>query len=249
VSVSLKAIRKMTNKSEFKREVGQVVGGDAQSNTAQAHIDLHVHQSASAAPISERQRHALARKIFEIHEKTGIDTLMVYRRIMSRFDFESMDVMPSRTFSKAMSYLDGWLRNGTAAPPDRATPPSTLKNRKQEEISPKRSSAFHGVQPATSAPCEPIVTPTRAMAAPMGRFSLLSFVAGIMVMAIGVAGYATMHGPAVAVAGVESARCEYDGHPYSVGSVLTQAGMKEVCVASQANTAAWKVLAPPSRPR
>jgi hypothetical protein len=33
----------MRTKYEFKKEVGQVVGGDSKTNTAQTHVDLHMH--------------------------------------------------------------------------------------------------------------------------------------------------------------------------------------------------------------
>ncbi|MCS6473385.1 hypothetical protein NX871_26065 [Burkholderia thailandensis] len=102
---------------KFSGDIGQVAGGDVKSNSAQTNVNLHFHGSdlKSAVPkfISDRQRNAIARKAFEIQAKTGTDKLMVYRRLMTVFDFERMDEMPRNVYERVIKYLDSWIRNGT----------------------------------------------------------------------------------------------------------------------------------------
>ncbi len=74
---------------------------------------MYIHNEPKPRYISDRQRSAIARKAYQIRAKTQTDKLMVYRRLMTVFKFPNMDEMPRDVFQRAISYLEGWLRNGT----------------------------------------------------------------------------------------------------------------------------------------
>jgi len=244
----------MENQYEFKCEVGQVVGGSSHSNTAQTYVDVHVHHRDGMATISKRQRSAIESKVHQIQQKTGIDEQMVYRRLMSWFDFESMDEIPARKFSKVMSYLDHWLVNGTVTSPGIDNHRSDQHVRRSKRHSLNLESEHFSEIPAvyTSRESVPPTAPKGAVEAmhksPWALLGLATLIVVILASCVG----AVMHiltDKASVSATTEHASCQYGDHLYSIGSVLNQAGVTKTCIRNQVLTAEWQALALPNEIR
>lgn len=230
---------------KFSGEVGQVAGRDVKSSNAQAHVNIHLHSGAESKQyISERQRRAIGAKVFELEAKTGVEKLMVYRRLMTRFKFQSMDQMPRDLFERVMRYLDGWIRNGSA---DQANAPASAR----AEV---ESSTL--AVPKSAVPVEPELERAAVQAAPMLSMPaptpaaqpkkqspwLAVLIAVAATISAGAALYAVVHRPTVPVKSETVAtplHCEYGGDRYSVGSVAMQAGVRRQCVAVDDGTA-WQ---------
>ncbi|RQR31565.1 alpha/beta hydrolase [Burkholderia sp. Bp9142] len=241
---------------KFSGDVGQVAGGDVKSNSAQANVNFHFHSEKQVPVvtkfISDRQRNAIARKAFEIEEKTGTDKLMVYRRLMTVFDFERMDEMPRNVYERAIKYLNGWIRNGTLA--QTPTAPAQQEAKEPEPaapqpVAPSDLPAENPVPPAVTATTpEPAPSPSPVPApTPVHQQSkrspwLAVAVAATAAGAIAVALYVVTHrsdAPAQAPATEPPGHCEYGGDRYSPGSVVMQAGVRRQCVAVDGG-AAWQ---------
>ncbi|MBO7758241.1 alpha/beta hydrolase [Burkholderia pseudomallei] len=248
---------------KFSGDVGQVAGGDVKSNSAQANVNFHFHSEKPASVatkfISDRQRNAIARKAFEIEEKTGTDKLMVYRRLMTVFDFERMDEMPRNVYERAIKYLDGWIRNGTLA--QTPTVPAQQEAKEPEPAAPQP------VAPS-DLPTESPVPPAVAAMAPVPASSVSTGLGSApaypqskrspwmaVVVAVAAAGaiaaalYGVVHRtdpPAQALVTEPPRHCEYGGDRYSPGSVVMQAGVRRQCVAVDGG-AAWQKADPARR--
>ncbi|MFP3507210.1 alpha/beta hydrolase [Burkholderia sp. SIMBA_062] len=256
---------------KFSGDVGQVAGGDVKSNSAQTNVNVHFHGSESKplVPkfISDKQRNAIARKAFEIEEKTGTDKLMVYRRLMTVFDFERMDEMPRNVYERAIKYLDGWIRNGTlgqapTAPGHREDKAATAAS--SQSVVPSESRQELPVPPAVTASArapEPsrvdvaAQAPTSALApSPAPRpapvptqqqhrwvWPAVSIVAtaAAVIAAVQYVGAHQPNTPSQAQAAEPAQHCEYGGDRYSPGSVVMQAGVRRQCVAVEGG-AAWQ---------
>ncbi|MBY8609955.1 alpha/beta hydrolase [Burkholderia arboris] len=242
---------------KFSGDVGQVAGGDVKSNSAQTNVNVHFHGGQSKPVvtkfISDKQRNAIARKAFEIQAKTGTDKLMVYRRLMSVFDFERMDEMPRSVYERATKYLDGWIRRGTlgqtpdtpaqpevTAPALTATPPIIRNEALAERPIPPIVSATP-VEPALAAESAPA---TASAPAQLERKRLLwvavSIAAAVMVAASFYVVASGREVPAQLPAVELPQHCEYGGDRYSPGGVVMQAGIRQQCVADGERGARWE---------
>ncbi|ORC46262.1 hypothetical protein B2G74_27570 [Burkholderia sp. A27] len=227
---------------KFTGDIGQVAGRDVKSNSAQSSVNVHIHNGPKTKYISDRQRRAIAHRVYQIEAKTGTDKLMVYRRLMAVFKFSSMDEMPHDLYERATSYLDTWLRNGTTDQPSvkaktqrPAQPTETRTYDATENLTaiaaPDRSSLSH--QPVTVAPAKPTVS-WRAVAVACGVIAAAAAVTYIVMERS--AASAQLPDPPVA------AQCEYGGHHYSIGSVVLQAGLRQQCVTTDQHDATWEKL-------
>ncbi|WP_334070398.1 alpha/beta hydrolase [Burkholderia cepacia] len=250
---------------KFSGDVGQVAGGDVKSNSAQTNVNVHFHGGDSKPAvtkfISDRQRNAIARKAFEIEEKTGTDKLMVYRRLMTVFDFERMDEMPRAAYERAIKYLDGWIRRGTLGQtPDGPTQPevkaptltaspSTARIEPAAERPTSQIVAETLPEPARAA--EPALAPVRepapvAASAPVQQerrrspWVAVSIVAAMLVAAALYVVVPHHEVPAQLQAVEPSQHCEYGGNRYSPGGVVMQAGIRQQCVADGERGARWE---------
>ncbi|APD36814.1 alpha/beta hydrolase [Burkholderia pseudomallei] len=232
---------------KFSGDVGQVAGRDVKSSSAQASVNLHFHSGESKPVvtkyISDKQRNVIARKAFEIQDRTGTDKLMVYRRLMTVFDFERMEEMPRNVYGRAIKYLDSWMRNGAlgqapAAPVQQEVkaptpePQSVIPSESQDE------------RPAPQVVATPAVEPEPAPALRRGRKSPWAAVsiAVTATMAVAAALYVVAYRPDAPVqtqAAGTSLHCEYAGNRYSLGSVVMQAGVRRQC-ATAGDDAAWQ---------
>ncbi|KGC64816.1 hypothetical protein [Burkholderia pseudomallei] len=230
---------------KFSGEVGQVAGGDVKASNAQANVNIHLHSGAESKQyISERQRRAIGAKVFELEAKTGVEKLMVYRRLRTVFKFSSMDEMPRDLFERVMRYLDGWIRNGSADQSPRASVQSELNERKHaapQSLAPAESQADHAVRQAdATAPIEPEFT----LAQQQKKQSpwLAVSIAVTVTIAVVATMYVVMQRPDKSaqnqVAAI-SPHCEYGGNRYSPGSVVMQAGVRRQC-ATTGDGAAWQ---------
>ncbi|RQQ73118.1 alpha/beta hydrolase [Burkholderia stagnalis] len=255
---------------KFSGDVGQVAGGDVKSNSAQTNVNVHFHGGESKAAvtkfISERQRNAIARKAFEIQEKTGTDKLMVYRRLMTVFNFERMDEMPRNVYERAIKYLEGWIRNGTLGQAPAASAQQEEKGvmpAASQPVVPSKPQGEHPVHLAGATPDRalelalPTVAeqvPVRGPApsplpspspAPVQQHKRSMWLAGAVVsaaMVIAAVLYVEAHRPdalAQTQAVEPPQHCEYGGDRYSPGSVVMQAGVRRQCVAADGG-AAWQ---------
>ncbi|WP_081066239.1 alpha/beta hydrolase [Burkholderia cepacia] len=241
---------------KFSGDVGQVAGGDVNSNSAQTNVNLHFHGSepkpVATTFISDKQRNAIARKAFEIEAKTGTDKLMVYRRLMTVFDFERMDKMPRAAYERAIKYLDGWIRNGTLGQTSGA--PAQQDAKEPEAVAPlpvtpselpvERSvhPAFAATTPAPTPSPSPVPAPASGYQQSTRSPWLAVAVAATAAGAIAAALYVATHrsdAPAQAQAAELPRHCEYGGDRYSPGSVVMQAGVRRQCVAVDGG-AAWQ---------
>ncbi|HDR9506581.1 alpha/beta hydrolase [Burkholderia cepacia] len=228
---------------KFSGDVGQVAGGDVKSNSAQTNVNLHFHgaesKSAVTKFISDRQRNAIARKAFEIQEKTGTDKLMVYRRLMTVFDFERMDEMPRTVYERAIKYLDGWIRNGTlgqapGAPAQRedqepAPDAPELAVHSESQLERRTPSAVTATAPAQH----------RSKRSPWLAVSIAA-IAAMAVAAVLTVVAPRPDAPAQTQAAEPPQHCEYDGNRYSPGGVVMQAGIRQQCVADAERGARWE---------
>jgi hypothetical protein len=254
----------MTHK--FNGDVGQVAGRDVKSTSAQANVNVHFH-GAELKPvamryISDKQRNAIARKAFEIEAKTGTDKLMVYRRLMSVFDFERMDEMPRNVYERAIKYLDSWIRNGTLAQAPRAPAQQDAKAPATTAATPERvvSGAAPDecvaplpeppvapaptAQPAPTRVAEPPITPSSASVQPTTKRTVW-IVGALVVTAVMVVAVVRNAAPDRSVAPAtsyasESPRCEYGGSRYSLGGVVVQAGIRKECIADGEGGVRWE---------
>jgi hypothetical protein len=234
----------MKTKYEFEREVGQVAGGNIKSNTVQAHVDLHIHHGVDPTPVSDRQRNAIARKAFEIESKTGTDKLMVYRRLMSVFNFESVETLPREKYARVMSYLDGWLRNGMAGQASAARQPQRPASHGLDAPRYRQAPA-----PAPAAMVaelrQPMFIQSSVLNPGAKKLPWRAVLAGALALSGLVAGAYAMGGRLVAPEPVAMPtvprvlQCEYGGARYTVGSIVMQAGTRQQCVAAGEH-AAWE---------
>ncbi|MDN7492509.1 alpha/beta hydrolase [Burkholderia sp. AU45274] len=241
---------------KFSGDVGQVAGGDVKSNSAQTNVNVHFHSSepkpVATKFISDKQRNAIARKAFEIEAKTGTDKLMVYRRLMTVFDFERMDEMPRAAYERAIKYLDGWIRNGILGQTSGAPAQQEVKDPEPAAplpVAPSELPVEHPVPPAVAATTPvPAPSPSPVPApAPVHQESKRSSWLAVAVTvtaagAIAAALYVVTHrsdAPAQAPAAELPRHCEYGGDRYSPGSVVMQAGIRRQCVAVD-DGAAWQ---------
>ncbi|WP_175908435.1 MULTISPECIES: alpha/beta hydrolase [unclassified Burkholderia] len=230
---------------KFSGDVGQVAGGDVKSNSAQTNVNVHFHGSGPKPIvtqfISDRQRNAIARKAFEIQAKTGTDKLMVYRRLMTVFEFERMDEMPRNVYERAIKYLDGWIRNGTLG-----QTPGAPASKEVKEPAPAVPQPV-----APSDPVPPVVATTPAEPAPpvvpaqpqKKRSPWFAVSIGVTAaMAIAVMYVVVPHSDASAqTQAAELPRhCEYGGNRYSPGGVVMQAGIRQQCVTDGERGARWE---------
>ncbi|WP_081072507.1 alpha/beta hydrolase [Burkholderia cepacia] len=242
---------------KFSGDVGQVAGGDVKSNSAQTNVNLHFHGSepkpVATKFISDKQRNAIARKAFEIEAKTGTDKLMVYRRLMTVFDFERMDEMPRAAYERAIKYLDGWIRNGTLG----QTPGAPAQQEAKEPdpaaplpVAPSELPAEHPGPPAvaatTPAPApapSPVPAPAsvyqQSMRSPWLAVAVTVTAAGVIATALYVATHRS-EAPAHAQATESPHHCEYGGNRYTLGGVVMQAGIRQRCVADADHGARWE---------
>ncbi len=231
---------------KFNGEVGQVAGRDVKSSNAQANVNIHLHNGVESKQyISDRQRRAIAVKVFELEERTGVEKLIVYRRLMTCFKFQSMDALPRDLFERVMRYLDGWLRNGTAD--QAAARPAQAEGGESSPAAPLPSSPTHqhtgftAVAPATvRAPFAPMPNPTRhtswlpiflTVTASMGVFAAAAWVA---------------HRPSHETQPqtvTPPPHCEYAGTRYTIGSIVRQEGLRQRCEATLDHPAEWQPLA------
>lgn len=234
---------------KFNGNIGQVAGRDVKTNSAQSNVSVHIHNEPKPRCISDRQRSAIARKAYQIQAKTQTDKLMVYRRLMTVFKFPNMDEMPRDVYSRAMSYLEVWLRNGMTEPasinatsrnPVRTAemPRHDVTEGASNAAAPKRSVALD--LPIITRPA-PTIAPAPARQMPWRSIVIASGVIATLAVATYVVverSTASEQLPAAPVA----TRCEYGGHHYSIGSVVLQAGIRQQCVATGENAATWEKL-------
>lgn len=233
---------------KFSGDVGQVAGHDVKSNSAQSNVNFHFH-GGEAKPvvtrfISDRQRNVIARKAFEIQGRTGTDKLMVYRRLMTVFDFERMDEMPRNVYGRAIKYLDSWIRNGTLGQAPAAPVQQDVKEPTPAETQPIVPSASQEERPALEVVATPLADPEPVPAQHQG-WKLPRAVVSVAVTAA-IVGVAVLYfaayrpdAPAPTQAAGTPLHCEYAGSRYSLGSVVMQAGVRRQC-ASVADGAAWQ---------
>lgn len=235
---------------KFTGEVGQVAGRDVKSSNAQANVNIHLHNGTESKQyISDRQRRAIAAKVFELEERTGVEKLIVYRRLMTRFKFQSMDELPRDVFERVMRYLDGWLRNGTAD--QAAVPPAQTEG--GESTVAASSSMPQPSQQLSFAAAEP--SAAHAVLALSPRHTkqtlwlpiLLAVTASIGVFAmVAAVAHRPSHDTQLQKVG-PSPHCEYAGDRYTIGSIVRQEGLRQRCEATGNNPAEWQPLAPGSR--
>ncbi|MDY7792179.1 alpha/beta hydrolase [Burkholderia ubonensis] len=249
---------------KFSGEVGQVAGRDVKTSNAQANVSIHLHgEIAAKQHISVKQRRAIGAKVYELEAKTGVEKLMVYRRLMAVFDFPNMEQMPRDVFDRAMRYLDSWVRNGTTGPtPSTDTQPESKERLAQSSVphvvsEPKQPrTVTNDVAPAAIAAFTEQVVSAPPSAAPVTSAKErkpLSWLA-VSGVFVGAAVAATLlYGitirptevTQVAVSNT-SAHCEYAGSRYSVGSVVMQAGVRQQC-ASTGDGIEWQRIEPSHR--
>ncbi|WP_028206600.1 hypothetical protein [Paraburkholderia nodosa] len=231
---------------KFTGEVGQVAGRDVKSSNAQANVNIHLHSGEeSKRYISDRQRRAIAAKVFELEERTGVEKLIVYRRLMTCFKFQSMDELPRDLFERVMRYLDGWLRNGTA---DQAAPPPALSEGGESipAVSSPIAPAHHqpgfaaSVPAAAHSPFAPLPKHTMqipwlpiclAVIASMGVFAAVAWVV-----------HRSSHETQPQTV-TPTPHCEYAGTRYTIGSIVRQEGLRQRCAATGNHPAEWQPLA------
>ncbi|MFP4894513.1 alpha/beta hydrolase [Paraburkholderia sp. EG304] len=231
---------------KFSGEVGQVAGRDVKSSNAQANVNIHLHNGAeSRRYISDRQRRAIAAKVFELEAQTGVEKLIVYRRLMTRFKFQSMDEMPRDLFERVVRYLDGWLRNGTAdqAAASHADPAS------KEGIPAAPSQVAPIEQQASGAALAPLVMEAELVHAPRQKkqtpwLAISLTVAGTvsLLAVLSVVAHRPRHDTQLQTA-APPPHCEYAGNRYTLGSIVKQEGLRQRCEATGDNPAEWQPLA------
>ncbi|AOJ11686.1 hypothetical protein [Burkholderia mayonis] len=242
---------------KFSGDVGQVAGHDVKSNSAQASVNLHFHSGESkpvvTKVISDRQRNVIARKAFEIQGKTGTDKLMVYRRLMTVFNFKKMDDMPRDVYERALKYLDGWIRNGTmlqvpvALKQTDVTSPSSIETSKPSIPAVQRTPR-HPLDVVASA-----MPPTASHPTSKRQWTRYGVTApiclGLLVLAA-IFYFEIGRRPAteqVAATEATPLHCEYGGSRYTVGSIVMQAGKRARCIEAVGHGVEWQPLATSKR--
>jgi hypothetical protein len=216
---------------QFEGSIGQVAGRHIKSNNAQSSVNIYIQNETKLKYISNRQRSAIARKVDAVEAKTGTDRLMVDRRLMTVFRFGSMNELPRDVFPSAMAYLDGWIRNGTAAHTQddwqTLSPPGAgQRRRKRVEAHVSRSD-----------------TSFARLRAGVRWKTPVAVVAGSAFASI-VVHFAVAHSSSIATVSTEAraSRCEYGGLHYSIGSVVQQAGLRQVCASGVERRPLWQPL-------
>lgn len=244
--------RKKTMDQKFSGGVGQVAGRDVKNSNSQANVSIHLHNGENAKRyISDRQRRAIGAKVFELEAKTGVEKLIVYRRLMTRFKFQSMDEMPRDMFERVMRYLDGWIRNGTTEQlPTPATVAAPIRRVIEERIPdsmPQATSAEPSIMPKESAFSPASPSPAALPENQPNRFPWLTVcLAAIAITAIAGTLYVVMNRTtdyALNQSADASRHCEYGGTRYTVGSIVRQDGLRQRCEATPGHAAAWQPLA------
>lgn len=237
---------------KFEGSIGQVAGRDVKTNSAQSSVNVHIHNGPGDKYVSAKQRNAIARKAYEIEAKTQTDRLMVYRRLMTVFKFSSMDEMPRDVFPRAMSYLNGWLRNGTteqvAKVPHAAVVAATTPKEIADSVETLPSPPALMLRPDGPAG-DMHSAPTQVSGSRRGIPNRIR-IAAVVVIALSASGYFVVnHVRAVGQVEKQAAgtQCEYGGDRYSIGSVVLQAGLRQKCVALADHGAGWQPLTPSGR--
>lgn len=241
---------------KFSGEVGLVAGRDVKSSSAQASVNLHFHSGESKAVvtkfISDKQRNVIARKAFEIQDRTGTDKLMVYRRLMTVFDFKKMDEMPRDVHERALKYLDGWIRNGTMGQVPAASTRSDIKPLSGIEPSKPSELSIPEVPETQPLPANAMTSEALTTASHAGddrqrqRFRAFTAISvGALVCAAILYYQVDKRYTPTQSAVSESAplQCEYGGSRYTVGSIVMQAGMRARCAEAVGRGVEWQPLA------
>ncbi|WP_153075768.1 alpha/beta hydrolase [Paraburkholderia bonniea] len=230
---------------KFSGDIGQVAGRDVQSNNAQSTVSVHIHDGAKTRYITERQRKEIARKAFQIEAKTGVNKLMVYRRLLHVFNFSSMDTLPRDQYSRVTAYLDGWLRNrDIARPPDTPTRPAQTR----PELQSGRGAGLIRPNAEKLHESASTQTPSARSALPARKIPWRIVVAAGGVIAVATtAAYIAIGRPQATATASESVAnhaplCEYGGSHYSVGSFVMQAGVRQQCVSNTERIAEWQPI-------
>ncbi|MGI4816360.1 MAG: alpha/beta hydrolase [Janthinobacterium lividum] len=233
----------MKTKYQFERDVGQVAGGDIKTNTTRAHVYLHIHHGSDVSPITERQRNAITRKAVQIEAETGTEKQMVYRRLMNVFGCSNVETLPRGMYARVVSYLDGWLRYGSATPPPtasrvrgaaRAGSTADLIASRSSATAPSDREGETAVMQASSVGDAPHSKSNAT------RILLAVGAIGTIVAASSVATKWASH--AAELSAHHVAQCEYGGERYSAGSVLMQAGLRQQCAVAT-GIATWQPIA------
>ncbi|CAN7190609.1 alpha/beta hydrolase [Trinickia sp. LjRoot230] len=236
---------------KFEGEVGQVAGRDVKANSAQANVNIHVNSGMDPNAeglryISERQRAAIARRVFLLQEKTGVERLIVYRRLMTVFSFQSMDEMPHDLYKGVTRYLDTWIRDGTTER-TRSTP--TQREAKTQGDARQPNVSVPMDCPPSDAATSTVVQPASpsALSPEKGAFSIEKLSMVIGAITAGAVLYIATSGQLGIAAQAETPKppphCEYDGSRYSVGSVVRQDGIRQRCEETAEHAGRWNSLA------
>ncbi|ABX18536.1 alpha/beta hydrolase [Burkholderia multivorans] len=238
---------------KFDGEIGQVAGGDVKSNSAQTSVNVHFHggepKAAETEFINNKQRAAIAHRVFKIQKQTGTEALMVYRRLKTVFDYESIERMPRSKYKPAISYLDSWLRNGNLGNPPGSAALQKVKHPSPAAPTARRESPSPHVQfaspaAATFSPAAPMATAVpvqqNSRASRRGAMALVGI--AVIVAAATVYLYVERHPAGVRqqVEAAEPPQCEYGGNRYSLGGVVMQAGIRQRCVADADHGVRWE---------
>lgn len=231
---------------KFEGSIGQVAGRDVKSNSAQTNVNIHLHNGAeSKRYISERQRRAIGAKVFELEGKTGVEKLIVYRRLMTRFKFQSMDEMPRDLFERVMRYLDGWIRNGTAEQAPAPTQPD-VNQTPATNSQPAAPASTQTEQHASPIAATPRVSEPTGAHRPEKRKSLrFAVLVGVASLAGAGALYVAAHRPVLSAQPSLSdtaLHCEYGGKRYTIGSIVRQEGFRQRCEATAERRAEWQPI-------
>ena len=239
---------------KFDGSIGQVAGRDVKTNSAQANVNIHLHGGAeSKRYISDKQRRAIGAMIYKLEAKTGVEKLMVYRRLMTQFKFPSMDEMPRELYGRVTAYLDGWIRNGEA---EQAAPAAVkqgvheaapVKPPSTAQATPVIQRAGVRVDPETPSELGAALLPRLKKEAPWLAVSLAVGATAVAAVALYMAVLRQV--PSAQSTSAETAqRCEYGGHRYTIGSIVRQDGVRQKCEATPDNGAEWQPLTSSGRP-
>lgn len=210
----------MQRKVAVSGDVSQLVTGnvvhEAPATVQQQnnHVTYNVQSSAQEPEyISWRQRQIISAKVDEVAQAEGMQRVAIYRTLLSEHDAPNMKVMPAHRFRAIMDDLAVWL--------------SEAKN---------RAVAANDAAPApgdTSSPPSIDHAPMATMPAGRARLGALHWI--LSIFAAGAGGFLVWDRVA-AEPNVPAEMCQYEGRPYSVGSVtaMPPAGVYE-CQAAAAD--------------
>lgn len=230
----------MSNKAEFKEDVGQAVLGNV-NEAPRLHnsniLQLNVGNEDKPKPlgITGLQRKWIADKVKKVTARGNVKALDVYGTILTEFGAETIAELPRSRFKDAMVLLDGWIAD-----------------LEDDQPLPSGEPASEQVSQHVSEPAEIKCYECEYHARQTKHARVMMIVQTIvMLLVVGWLLWRTPAAASIPVPAVVETNCHLEGKRYSIGSTARMLnGVTRECTQSSGNAAPyWNAIQAKKRVR